>query len=553
MEYEKTNGSASGIGLSRRSFIATAGAGIGAMAAASLLSGCSSDQKAADNTQAWDEEYDIVIVGSGGAGFASALSAKETSADVSIAIYERLPVIGGNSALSSGNYGAAGTDIQKKQGETDDLYKDDSPDLYFKEKCKLGGYRSKPELTRIFADQALDGFNWLNGLGVTFQKAAMYDEAIPAPENVQGLSFKFGYNPEFKDGMWLGCQTKGRHHKSATYGDLKGGSATIQAMSDAAQKFGGIDVVTNAQVTKLIREEQLSGEVLGVEVAMGNSVKRVKARKGVVLAAGGFSANTEMCHKFDPRISLESTNTGCSGVDGQALIMAQDIGADTQGMDFIQPTFEDSYNDCTQGVIFNKRGSYISIGHDGKRFWKETENKSTFRDARLERLYELGYYWWWNIADAASLERMSPDSDEFELLKEIGNTIECQTVEELASVMDVPANVLQETIDRWNGFCDAGVDEDFGQEKAYLNKIATPPFYAESRCYNRHSTPGGLCITEKTEVIDRNTQIIPRLYAVGEITGGVHGSERNGGCSWTENVVFGRIAGREVASLESRA
>ncbi|WP_417142911.1 FAD-dependent oxidoreductase [Raoultibacter massiliensis] len=550
-EEMETNGSGS---LSRRGFIATAGIGIGALAATTVLASCSSDQKTtADDRQVWDEEYDIVIVGSGGAGFACALSAKETDGDVSIAIYERLPMIGGNSALSSGNYGVAGTDIQKKQGETDELYKDDSPDLYFKEKRKLGGYRSKPELTRIFVDQALDGFNWLNGLGVSFQKAAMYDEAIPAPENVQGLAFKFGYNPEFKDGMWLGCQTKGRHHKSATYGDLKGGSATIQAMSDAANEFGGIDVVTNAQVTEIIREEQLSGEVLGVVIAQGDSTKRVKARKGVVLAAGGFSANTEMCHKFDPRISLDSTNTGCAGVDGQALLMAQDIGADTQGMDFIQPTFEDSYNDSTQGVIFNKRGAFISIGHDGKRFWKETENKSTFRDARLDRLYELGYYWWWNVADSASLKRMDPDPEEFEMLKEIGNTIECQTVDELAAAMGVPAEVLQESLDRWNGFCDAGVDEDFGQESAYLNKVIEPPFYAESRCYNRHSTPGGLCINERTEVLDRATQVIPRLYAIGEITGGVHGSERNGGCSWTENVVFGRIAGKEVASLEPKA
>jgi fumarate reductase flavoprotein subunit len=118
----------------------------------------------------------------------------------------------------------------------------------------------------------------------------------------------------------------------------------------------------------------------------------------------------------------------------------------------------------------------------------------------------------------------------------------------IADIIGVPAANLIESVDRYNGFVDAGVDEDFGQEKRHLHRIDAPPYYAEKRAYYIHSTPGGLRINENTQVIDRHDSVIPRLYAAGEVTGGVHGTERNGGCSWTDCVVFGRIAGANAAA-----
>jgi fumarate reductase flavoprotein subunit len=545
--------------MTRRGFLTTAGVGLIAAAGSSALVGCTPNSEKPSEAAvgeasvevSWAEEYDVIIVGSGAAGFASALSVLQEDATASVVVYEQLDMIGGNSALNRGNYGACGTDIQIKQGEDDEAFRDDNPDLYFSEKCKLGDYRMDPKLTRIFADNSLDGYHWLNNLGVSFQKVGMYDEPVPLPENPQGLKLHMCFNADFKDGTWIGPQTKGRHHKSATYQGVTGGNAAIGAMQDAANVLGDLSVVTGTKVTGIIREKGLSGEVLGVFIQKQGDVEQaIQAKRAVIITAGGFSANTEMVTKHDPRVPVDAINTGCAGVDGSAIIAAQDIGADVRGMDFIQHTFELSGTDKTAAPLFLKRGEYINVDGSGKRFWTEMENKATFRDGRVTLLHELGHNSWWSVTDTAAAERLKLSEEDLNKAIDAGLVFKAETVEDLASVIGVPSAVLVETVNRWNGFVDAGVDEDFGQEKRYLHRVDQAPFYAESRCYYIHSTPGGLRITEKTEVVDRVGDVIPRLFAAGEVTGGVHGTERNGGCSWTDCVVFGRIAGAQAAAFK---
>lgn len=542
--------------LSRRDFVGGASLGIAAIAGSAVLSACTpstgnpSDNDTTSNI-VWDEEYDIVIAGSGGAGHAAALEALQKDSSLSVVIFESMSTIGGNSGLNRGNYGAVGTDIQKKQGETDIFFKDDTPDLYFAEKCKLGDYRMDPKLTRIFVDKCLEGYHWLNDLGVSFQKVKMYDEAIPAPENIQGLKLRMNFNPDFSNGDWVGPQSKGRHHNSATYNGVTGGSAAIRAMSDAAEALGDFSVVTETKVVEVIRAENLTGDVLGVKVKDAYGTRAVKARKGVILAAGGFTANPEMLRKHDPRMPEGIGNTGVEGVDGSCIIAAQDIGADVRGMDFIQHGFEGT---AANGKAFiAKRGFCIQVDSTGKRFWKETESKATYRDARVTLLHELGHNLWYSITDAPAIEALGIKPENIESGQKAGTFWVADTIEDLAKAIGLPADVLSETVATWNQYCDAGEDADFGQESRYLRKVQTPPFYGESRAYFAHSTPGGLCVDENTQVLDRRGNTIPRLYAAGEITGGLHGTERNGGCSWTECVVFGRIAGASVAALDSLA
>ena len=128
------------------------------------------------------------------------------------------------------------------------------------------------------------------------------------------------------------------------------------------------------------------------------------------------------------------------------------------------------------------------------------------------------------------------------------------TLEELAAVLEIPPANLVASVARWNELLDKGVDEDFGLNKDVLEehpKIETPPFYAWGQMIYRHHSLGGVRITPKSEVLDRyNNEVIPRLYAAGEFTGNLHGIERDGGCSYTDGVVFGRIAGAEAAALE---
>jgi succinate dehydrogenase/fumarate reductase flavoprotein subunit len=123
------------------------------------------------------------------------------------------------------------------------------------------------------------------------------------------------------------------------------------------------------------------------------------------------------------------------------------------------------------------------------------------------------------------------------------------TVADLAKVIEVPAANLVASVNRYNELVTRGEDKDFGVPKDELtNKIEAPPFYAMSKTYRMRHTYGGIRINGKAKVIDRRGEVIPRLYAAGEFTGSVHGIERDGGCGWTDLVVFGRAAGRNAAA-----
>lgn len=550
---EAIQGKESDTMITRRKFIAGATAGAVAMTGIGALVGCSTDATGTGGASdiAWDESYDVVVIGGGAAGYASAITAAEQDPEATIVILEKLAMTGGNSALSGGNYGAPNTDVQTKQGETNEAFRDDSPDLYYNEKRKLGAYRSNPALTRIFADNALEGYEWLKGMGITWGRVGTYETAVPVPESPQGMHLQSMYNVDFVDGEWIGTMTKGRHHRDGVYKEFTSGGANIAAMSDRAATHANITISVNSPVTAIIREGTLEGDILGVRVGEGDRATTVQAKRGIVLAAGGFSANGAMCAKYDSRLNPDGRNTGVDGVTGDALIAAQDIGADTMNMDFVQIRMQRSGINYGGALLIEEHGSYIDIDPEGKRFWKEMGDVTAFRYARLTDLYERGFDTWWSISDSQALVVNEVESEDLEDSFAEGTTVECATIEDLAQVVGVPVGTLQETIERYNGFVDAGIDDDFGQESANLQwKIETPPYYAVPRTYYRQYTCGGVVITENAEVTDRRGEVIPRLYAAGESLGGVHGTERNGGCGWTECIVFGRLAGAGAIANE---
>lgn len=541
--------------VSRRDLIKGAAVGAAAVAGASALGGCggAAPASASNVPSKWDQEFDVVVVGSGAAGFAAAITAADAGA--SVVLLEKLPYVGGNSALSGGNYGAPGTDLQLKQGETDEAFRDDSVDLYYNEKRKLGCYRSDPKLTRIFAEQALDGYKWLQSMGIVWNVVGTYETPIYMPKTPQAMHLSSLYNVDFTTGKWIGTMTKGRHHKGSVYKEFESGQANIAAMHDTA-KAKGVNIMTEMAMTEIIREQPLAGDVLGVRVDDLKNGKEVtiRAKKGVVMAAGGFSANGEWCARLDSRLNPKGPNTGVPGVTGEALIAAIDIGADTMNMDFVQIRMARNGISYGSPLLLNKTGTYIDIDPDGKRFWKEMGDIVAFRYARLTELYERGFDRWWSISDSDALEanKVKPEALE-ESLKE-GSTVKAETLEELAEIVKAPVDTLAATLKRYNEMVEKGVDDDFGQDVEYLtHKIEKAPFYAVPRTVYRQHTCGGVRITEKAEIVDRRGKVIPRIYAAGEFLGGVHGVERNGGCGWTECIVFGRIAGAQVAALEPRA
>ena len=542
--------------ITRRGFMKRATVAGGAIAGVAMLGG-TGESKTTPGPAArkWDREADVVIVGSGASGLSAAVEAAGSQAKV--IVVEKLPGIGGNSKMSFGNYGTLNSPEQRKGAEKDPYwYANDSPDLYIKEKLLLGGYLNDAALVRVFVEKSLEGLNWLTNLGFTHNGIAVYYSLgpNPMPENPPAMLMNMLWNTPYVDGVWQGAYTKGRQHTGGKYLDFLAGEAGVMCLADHARKRGA-QILNQMEVMEIIRKGGLSGDVLGVKVKdiASNKEIRVRARRAVVLAAGGFTANGKLCNRYDPRLnpavkaSCQGTGKPGIGCTGEVLLAAMDIGADAAMLHVQQLRMSGSaiaFTGPGSALIAEKDGTYIDVDHQGNRFWMEGGDQSVYRQARLTILHEKDMYQWWGICDSAAANKV--------YLKgalETKSALAADTLPQLAEIIKVPAANLVATVDRYNKFVDQNYDADFGQFKKVLTqKIEAAPFYAMPKTYYRHASVGGVRINVNAQVLDRHDRVIPRLYSVGEMIGNLHGWERDGGCGWTACTVFGRIAGRNAAA-----
>jgi succinate dehydrogenase/fumarate reductase flavoprotein subunit len=547
--------------ITRRVFMKGATVAGGAIAGVAMLGG-TVESKTAPGSAArkWDREADVVIVGSGAAGLSAAVEAAGSKAKV--IVLEKLPAIGGTSRMSFGNYGTLNSPEQLKGAEKDPYwYANDSTDLFIKEKLLLGGYLNDAALVRIFVEQSLDAYNWLTNLGFTHNGIAVYHSLgpNPMPENPQAMRLNMFWNTPFVNGEWQGPYTKGRQHTGGKYLDYLNGEAGVMCLTDHAKKRGA-EILTQMEVMEIIRKGGLSGDVLGVKVKDIASNKEIfiRARRAVVLATGGFTANGKLCNRYDPRLnpavraSCQATGKPGAGCTGEVLLAAMDVGADATLLNMQQLRMSGSaiaFSGPGSALIADKDGTYIDVDNQGNRFWMEGGDKSIYRQARLTVLHEKGLYQWWGICDSTAANKV--------YLKgalESKSALAADTLPQLAEIIKVPAANLVATVDRYNKFVDQNYDADFGQFKKFLKqKIEAGPFYAMPKTYYRHASLGGVRINVNSQVLDRHDQVIPRLYSAGEMIGNLQGWDRDGGCGWTTCVVFGRIAGKKAAAEKPSA
>jgi fumarate reductase flavoprotein subunit len=235
------------------------------------------------------------------------------------------------------------------------------------------------------------------------------------------------------------------------------------------------------------------------------------------------------------------------------LLAAMNIGADVANLGVQQLRVGQHVSPRPVSQLTTDANLYIEVDGEGKRFWQETSHAlSGERQSRLTHLHEkeisttMGEHTWWAICDSGC------GAEEDTIAEELaaGRSYAGDTLMELAEAIGVPAENLVATVSRYNTLVDIGEDVDFGkhaEEVAY--KIENPPFYAFPKQYRRHHTMGGLRINVNAQTLDRQNQVIPRLYSAGEINGNVHGLERDGGCGWNDIIVFGRRAGKHAGAL----
>ena len=454
--------------------------------------------------QKWDETYDVIVVGAGGAGMAAAIKAADQGAKV--VILERLAFPGGNTQLAQGQMNAADPVRQPRQGIKD------SWELHAKQTLAAGDHRGDPERVATLCKNAYGAVTWLESLGMKFQ-----DDVFQM----------FG-------GLYP------RAHQPV---EPKGKGYTHVLMK--ALKERNVPILKNIRVTDIIRDTPTSGDVRGVSCLTKDGRKFLRARRGVVLAAGGFSANQYLRELHDPRIAGLGTDNLPNKTAGEVMMAAVRVGGYLVGMDFIQSTPGAPAGKKMKIILNTKVAESIYVDKRGNRIVDEGARRDVIRDAVLGTPERYAYtvvdnetYQSYNSAVHSSVE---------EGIK-INEAWTAPTIRELAVKMGCDPEGLEKTIKHYNDVIVRNKkDEKFGKAPRNLTKrIEKGPFWA---CYTGmtvHHTMGGLNCNTKAQCLDWQGNVIPRLYAAGEITGGIHGTNRVGGNALLDCMVYGQIAGENA-------
>ena len=454
-----------------------------------------SEQEYTDPSELKDQ-YDIIIVGAGGAGMSAALQAKEAGANP--VILEKMPIAGGNTLKSSAGMNASGTKFQKDQGI------DDSNDLFFDETLKGGGETNDQELLHYLVDHSADAIDWLDSMGITLDNLT----------TTGGMSEKRTHRPT-------------------------DGSAVGEYLVDGLLRNIGeqeIPLFVNADVVKINEEND---QVTGVNVKIGEEEKTI-ASDAVVVTTGGFGANMAMVSELKPELDGYVT-TNQEGSTGDGIKMIEALGGQTVDMDQIQihPTVDQSKSLLITEAVRGEGA--ILVNQEGNRFFNEMETRDKV-SAAINNLSEKSAYL---ILDAGVKDRVKA----IDFYEEQGLTKTGDTIEALAKEIDVPEESLKTTIDTWNKAVADKKDSEFGRETAMDNDLSESPYYAIAIAPGIHHTMGGVKINTNTQVLNTDDDVITGLYAAGEVTGGIHGQNRIGGNAVADIVIFGRQAGEQSANF----
>ena len=497
-------------------------------------------EKAEDSTV----DADIVIVGAGGAGMTAAITAAEEGK--SVVILESQSMVGGNSVRATGGMNAGKTvyqdenefgeaaGVEKTLKTAAEKYADNetitalaktvseqwaeyqaNPTGYFDSvelmelDTMVGGKGiNDPELVETLCSNSADAIDWLDEHGITLHNVASFG----------GASVKRIHRPVDADGKTISV-----------------GSYMIPLLQENCEK-AGVQILLNTTANEILTDA--NDAAVGVK-ATGASGETVTVNaKAVVLTTGGFGANLDMVVKYKPELKGFMT-TNAPGIQGQGIEMAEAIGAATVDMDQIQihPTVEaNTAALITEGL---RGDGAVLINAEGKRFIDEVGTRDVVSAAEIA---QTGSYSWL-VVDQAMVDASSVIQG---YIKK-GYTVTGATYEELGKAMGVDAAAFAETMDKWNGYVEAKNDPDFGRT-SFANPLNTAPYYAVKVTAGVHHTMGGLKINANTEVLNEKGEVIPGLFAAGEVTGGVHGANRLGGNAVADFTVFGRIAGAAASN-----
>jgi fumarate reductase flavoprotein subunit len=451
-----------------------------------------------------DRDYDVIVIGSGAAGLSAAVAAADAGA--SVLIVEGDIRIGGSSRLSGGHFYAAGTSVQEAAGVVGD-----TADAMYEHYMTLNQWMVDPSVVRRYCDLSAPTFEWIKDLGVKFRTEDVYASGVGSTPR--------GHQPE-------------------------GEGEEVVNVLDGQRCHKGVDIALNARVTELLADKD--GRVFGIRTGEDQATCGA-----VVMATGGFGANPEMIARYYPQADASGDwcwYIGSEGARGDGIVLGESVGAvidgQNRGLLLVTPGFSHDLEALLPGWL-------ILVNQQGRRFTDETApytvlggligrqgghafavfDEPARRDAKPNPLSQA--YWVNDVLEKKAQE---------------GRIHRAATLEELASKMQVDANGLLGTIERYNADIAGGGDTAFFKTDD-LQAITEPPFYGvEVRPAIICWTGAGVRINADTCVMNGSEKPIPGLYAAGETVGNLHGDRYiGGGGSFGPCIVFGKLAGENAA------
>ena len=488
------------------------------LAGAALLTGAGAASAAA--TRKWDETVDVIVVGSGFAGLAAAIEAKKAGANV--IVLEKMPTFGGNSIINGGILTATGCPQQKMHNIKD------SVELLEKDILTAGNYMNYAEKVHFMASQALSNYEWtVNELGVEYLPDAIGQEG---------------------------------GHSVPRYVTTKNGSGSgiVQKELDKCKALG-IPLRSKVYVEHILKNDK--GEVEGLQVrqnyrfpkADSGKVRTIRAKKGVVLCYGGFSADLKFRMYQDPKLNEKLDTTNQPGATSELWRETSAIGALQVQNDWIQcgPWGCPREKGMGIGWQFNQTAAAeygLWVNAAGDRFVNELANRKVRADAiMVQQANGKKCFAICNEPNVQPLKKQRPGFLDKMLERKIVEKYD--TLEALAKAAGIDAANLKKQVAAFNDVVKAKQDPVWNR---YINNDQVPltegPWYVCELQPKVHHCMGGLVTDMSCHVLDiQHYAPIPHLYAAGEATGGVHGAVRLGSVAILDCLVFGRLAGQKAA------
>lgn len=432
---------------------------------------------------------DVLVVGGGAAGLSAAVAAVEKKA--SVLVLEKAGFLGGDTLISGGYFNAVDPRRQAPQGIRD------SEDFFRDQILAAGDGRNTPEVADVLARESAVTLAWLERLGMKF---------LPQVFEVYGSRWPRAHKP---------VQPRGTGY--------------VQTLSEALLTRGG-RVMTDTPAEMILREAD-TGRILGVRAVRNGHYVEMAARRGVVLAAGGFGANRSLIRRWAPETADLATDSQPQ-MTGDMISAAEAVGARIINMTCVE---------CVPGSPPEFRypirldylpDAMIIVNGEGRRFVEETQGRRAIAEAVLKE--QARGQVCWCIASQQAVDRFDPVSQK-NLLRGFyaGVAWREKTADALVRRLGMPW-VLEKEI------------AAAGKERL----MTKGPFWAVKLYLRIHTTLGGIATDAGARVLDETGNVISGLWAAGETVGSVHGAERIGGNGLAAACTFGRLAGTAAAEKQ---